>query len=239
VDNTLRPIGAVRSEIKDRKSMPPFGAPASVEIFPEFADALLKIEKHTHFWVLAWLMARPERDVLQVTPRGVDPNSADPLHGVFAVRSPARPNPIGLTAARLTGRDGLILHFDLLDFLDGTPVIDVKPYFISRDLIFSAGSAPIGRPRDRDALRESLRFQVRRFHPVDHPDVELAIGILERFRMEQMEGNEPRQWQIQAPLDRPHVVNALIGMTRVRLGAGLELSTDPAVSINGYRYPLP
>src|SRR5690349_4607417 len=87
VDNELRFIGVVRSPVNERKQMPPFGAPASIELDPQYADGLLRIEKHSHLWVLAWLMGKPERDVLQVVPRGVDPASADPLHGVFAVRS--------------------------------------------------------------------------------------------------------------------------------------------------------
>lgn len=238
-NNTLLPIGVIRSSIKDRKSMPAFGAPASVEIFAEFAGGLLKIEKHSHFWILGWLMARPERDVLQVTPRGVDPQSPDALHGVFSVRSPARPNPIGLTAARLTGREGLILHFDCVDFMDGTPVIDLKPYFVSRDMIFSAGNAAVGRPRTRESLRESLRLQVERFHPSDHPDTEVAIAIMEHFRVEVMEWNEPERWRIIAPIDRPHLVNALIGITRVTLGDGLELAASPVVTINDACYPIP
>ncbi len=55
---------------------------------------------------------------------------------MFAVRSPARPNPIGLTSARLLKREGLVLHLDKLDFLDGTVVVDIKPYFAVRDLHF-------------------------------------------------------------------------------------------------------
>ena len=85
--------------------MPPLGAPAAVDLFPEFADGLLRFEKHSHIWVMAWLDGA-ERDVLQVTPRGVRDRGPDGLHGVFSVRSPARPNPIGLTAARVLRVEG-------------------------------------------------------------------------------------------------------------------------------------
>jgi len=236
VDNKLQFIGVVRSEIKERKQMPPFGAPASVELHPQFADGLLRIGKHTHMWVLGWLMARPERDVLQVVPRGVDPQSPDPMHGVFAVRSPARPNPIGMTAARLLRVEGLRLDFDHLDFLDGTPVVDLKPYFVARDMIYSAGSQAVGRPRSREALREGLLFQVRNYMPADHPDVELAVSVMEHYRAEVAQWIEPQSYELVMPFDRPHFTDAMIAMTRVRLSAGLSFGA--AVSINGSEYQL-
>jgi tRNA (adenine37-N6)-methyltransferase len=236
VDNALRIIGVVESEIKDRKAMPALGAPAAIAVFPEYADGLLRIEKHSHFWILAWLMARPERDVLQVVPRGVDPDQPDATHGVFAVRSPARPNPIGLTAVRLLRRAGLRLEVDRLDFLDGTPIIDIKPYFISRDLIFSARSQQVGQPKSREALRESLLMQALRFVPERHADVALAVRILEHHRVEVTEWREPEAWNIVLPMNRPYLVDAILGMTRVRLSGGLTFGDG--VSINGTRYAL-
>ncbi len=96
----LRQIGAVRCEYRERKSVPRLGAPASVELLPNYVEALHRLEKHSHLWVLAWL-DKAERDVLQVTPRGVADRGPEGLHGVFAVRSPVRPNPIGLTLGRV------------------------------------------------------------------------------------------------------------------------------------------
>ena len=130
----LKPIGRVHNEIRPPAKMANFGVASTVEIFPEYEDALWRIEKHSHLWILAWI-DRGERDVLQVTPRG-----GDTLHGVFAVRSPARPNPVGLTSAKFLKREGLMLYLDKLDFMDGTAVIDVKPYFAVRDLHFSASN---------------------------------------------------------------------------------------------------
>ena len=141
--------------------MPPMGAPATIEVLPEFGDGLFRLEKHSHIWVLAWL-DRADRSLLRVVPRGVAPTDPDALHGVFAVRSPVRPNSIGLTATRVLGVEGLRVDVDPLDFLDGTPVVDLKPYFSSRDLIFSAGNAQIGRPASREALRDSLLSQARK-----------------------------------------------------------------------------
>ena len=212
----LRPIGVVRSEIRERKKMLALGAPASVEIFEEFMPGLHRVEKHSHVWVLAWLDG--ERDVLQVTPRGVADRSAAGLHGVFAVRSPARPNPIGLTAARVTGIDGRLIHLDRLDFIDGTEVVDVKPYFVTRDTIFSATNVQIGRSADRMALRESLLMQAAQFHGEICEELELAVGVVERFRAEVLDLNDPPEWRIATPAHRPHVIDAIMGMTRASLG---------------------
>lgn len=216
---TLRPIGVVRCEVRERKAMPPLGVPAEVELFPQFADGLLRIEKHSHIWVLAWLEGA-QRDVLQVTPRGVTGPGPEGLHGVFAVRSPARPNPIGLTAARVVNRQGLTLQLDRLDFADGTPVIDLKPYFASRDLVFSAFNAPIGRPATRQALRDSLLMQALNFHGELCPGLALGVRIVEHFRSELLGLAEPEQWKIHAPLRRPCLIDALMGITRATPGRG-------------------
>lgn len=234
MDWTLKPIGYVRSEFKDRK-MPPWGAPAAVELLPEFEAGLLRFEKHSHFWVMAWLMARPERDVLQVVPRGVDPDSESPMHGVFSVRSPARPNPIGLTAAELVRRDGLMLHFDRLDFVDGTAVVDLKPYFVARDMIYAARNDAVGRPKTREALRESLEIQALRYQPMRHADVALAVRLMEHFRITVMDWREPAEWRIRAPLDRPELGDALMGITRVTLARGMSFGP---MRINDVEYHL-
>ncbi|MBI3682480.1 MAG: tRNA (N6-threonylcarbamoyladenosine(37)-N6)-methyltransferase TrmO [Acidobacteria bacterium] len=238
VDNTLRFIGVVRSPVQERKQMPAFGVPAAVELNPAFEPGLLRIGKHSHFWVLVWLNVRPERDVLQVTPHGVQADAPDSLHGVFAVRSPARPNPIGLTAAQLVRRDRLVLHFDALDFLDGTPVLDLKPYFVTRDMVFSANHAIIGRIEDRAALRESLLHQALQYCAARHPDVARAVRIVEHYRAEALNLTAPSSWEIEAPLARPYLVDALIGMTRVSLSRGLRLEQKDIVRLNGAEYRL-
>ena len=231
----LKPVGMVHCGIRERKQMPVWGVPASVEIFPEFEPALHRIEKHSHIWVFGWLnQGREERDVLQVTPRGVDDRGPGGLHGVFAVRSPARPNPVGLTAARVLRRDGRWLHLDRLDFLDGTPVIDIKPYFINRDLIFSANGRQVGKPRSREDLRESLLIQAVQFHGERKPDLELGVRILEHYRAVFHNLNDPGDWRIVLPLSRPVLCDAFMGMTRVTPGRGtLVFGSGPAVRING------
>ena len=131
--------------------MPPFGVPARVELFPKYEPGLRHLEKHSHLWVIAWLH-EAERDRLRVTPRGVSIQDETTLHGVFAVRSPTRPNPLALTAAKIERIEGNVIWVDQLDFIEGTPIIDLKPYFRSRDAIHSARSASIGQPDSRQAM---------------------------------------------------------------------------------------
>jgi len=199
--------------------MPSLGVPARIEVFLDYAAGLLRLEKHLHLWVLAWLEGA-ERDVLQVTPKGVSDRGPEGLHGVFAVRSPMRPNPIGLTAARVVRIEGAWVEVDRLDFLDGTPILDLKPYFASRDLIFSAANAQIGRPASREALRESLLLQALHFHGEFCAGLALGVRLFEHFRAEVLNMEEPRRLEVTAPLVRACLVDALMGMARVTPGRG-------------------
>jgi tRNA-Thr(GGU) m(6)t(6)A37 methyltransferase TsaA len=131
----LHPIGVVRSELHNREYAPKQGfegAPdAWLEIYPAFTDALEGLTPNSEVIVLTWFH-RAGRDVLKVHPRR-DPNR--PLSGVFATRSPDRPNPIGLHRVRIIEIDkqrGIKVH--PLEAMDGTPVIDIKPVLAeSRD----------------------------------------------------------------------------------------------------------
>jgi len=216
-DIKLKPIGMVRSPYRERKGVPRLGAAASVEIFPEYADGLLRLEKNSHVWVLAWL-DRAERDILQVIPRGIAKRTAENLHGVFAVRSPVRPNPIGLTLARIIRAEGARIDLDRLDFMDGTPVIDLKPYFLSRDAVYAARNTQIGKPLNREALREALRMQALNFHGEENPQLELAVDLFAEFRADVLDFVEPSNLRVTAPLAMPVLADAFIGMARVRPG---------------------
>ncbi len=240
-DLSIRPIGYVRSPVAERKAMPPLGATASVELLPEFTEGLLRIEKHSHLWVLVWL-DRAERNVLQVTPRGVADHGPEGLHGVFAVRSPARPNPIGLTLTRIAGIQGLRIDCERLDYLDGTPVIDLKPYFVTRDAAMAANNAPIGRPRTREALRDSLTLQAVNFHGENCADLALAVRVVEHFRATHFDLAEPETWNVTVPLARPCIVDAVIGMTRATPGRGnLAFTTADEIVFRhaGENWPYP
>jgi tRNA-Thr(GGU) m(6)t(6)A37 methyltransferase TsaA len=123
----LKPIGVIRSALTDRKGAPRQGyegAPdATIELFPEFQRGLDGIKAGDDVLVLTWLH-RGQRDVLEVRPRK-DPRN--PITGVFATRSPDRPNPIGLHRVTVTRIDGTRLDVRPLEAIDGTPVVDIKP----------------------------------------------------------------------------------------------------------------
>ena len=126
----MRPIGFVRSPYSETGQVPKgFGAQhnaeGTIEILPEYEIGLTDIEGFSHLYVI-WVFDRSESCELLGTP----PTDTKP-HGVFATRSPFRPNPIGLTVIRLVRREGRNLKVVGLDMLDGTPVLDIKPYLSS------------------------------------------------------------------------------------------------------------
>ncbi len=125
---SVRPIGYIRSELKDLDNAPMFyteaGAPnARLELIPAFKDGLDRMQVGQDIIVITWLhLAR--RDVLKVHPQG---NPAKPLTGVFLTRSPDRPNPLGLLRARVLGIGAGSLLIGPIEVIDGTPVLDIKP----------------------------------------------------------------------------------------------------------------
>lgn len=125
-----QPIGHIRSPYKNTKEIPKgFGAKHDaegiLEILPQFEAGLTDIEGFSHLFVV-WVFDRSEGFELLGTPP-ID----DRPHGVFATRSPRRPNPIGLTVVELLRREGNALHVRGVDMLDGTPILDLKPYLSS------------------------------------------------------------------------------------------------------------
>jgi tRNA-Thr(GGU) m(6)t(6)A37 methyltransferase TsaA len=109
-----------------------------VEIFPEYAPALDGLQGFSHLWVLFWFHENdtPEgRRILKVHPRR-DPSN--PLTGVFACRSPERPNLIGFTACRIIKIQGNMVEVADLDARDGSPIVDLKPYIPDGDAISEA-----------------------------------------------------------------------------------------------------
>jgi tRNA-Thr(GGU) m(6)t(6)A37 methyltransferase TsaA len=128
---TPRPIAVVRTPFQQTKDIPK-GLGAShtaegiVEVMPDFEAGLTDIEGFSHLYVL-WVFDRADGYDLVATP----PADQNRPHGVFATRSPRRPNPIGLTVVELLRRDGPRLHVRGVDMLDGTPVLDLKPYLSS------------------------------------------------------------------------------------------------------------
>ena len=127
---TMRPVGVVRSPYTETAQVPKglearHDAEGVLEILPEFEVGLMDIEGFSHLFVI-WVFDRGEGYHLLATP----PTDNRP-HGVFATRSPQRPNRIGLTVVQLLRREGPRLHVRGIDMLDGTPILDLKPYLSS------------------------------------------------------------------------------------------------------------
>lgn len=126
----VRPIGVVRSPYTDPAEVPKgpgakHEADGVLEILPALEPGLTDIEGFSHLYVL-WVFDRAAGYDLVATP----PTDTRP-HGVFATRAPRRPNSIGLTVVKLLRREGQRLHVRGVDMLDGTPILDIKPYLSS------------------------------------------------------------------------------------------------------------
>lgn len=124
---TLQVIGSIRTPFHEATGTPiqpayARGAEGRVLVDEAYAGALDDLEGFERVWLLYWM----DR-ACGFRPRVV-PYRDTREHGLFATRSPCRPNPIGLSAVRLLGREGNVLHVEGVDMLDGTPLVDLKPY---------------------------------------------------------------------------------------------------------------
>jgi len=122
-----RPIGVVHSPFKEPKGTPiqPLGGKGidgTVEVFPEYAEGLNDVEGFSHI-ILIYHFHLSKGLSLKVKPY-----MENELRGVFATRAPSRPNPIGISVVRLRRVEKTILHVRDVDFVDGTPLLDIKPY---------------------------------------------------------------------------------------------------------------
>jgi tRNA-Thr(GGU) m(6)t(6)A37 methyltransferase TsaA len=128
-----KPIGVIHSPFKAPKGTPiqPAGAKGSdgtVEIFPEYAEGLRDIEGFSHIILLYHF------HLSKGTTSIVKPFMDNETHGVFAMRGPSRPNPIGISVVRLVKVGGNKLHIQDVDIVDGTPLLDIKPYIPEFDI---------------------------------------------------------------------------------------------------------
>jgi tRNA-Thr(GGU) m(6)t(6)A37 methyltransferase TsaA len=128
---TPQPIGYARTPHTATKQIPKgigakHDADGTLDILPAFEAGLQDLEGFSHLYVL-WVFDRADGFDLIATP----PTDEGRPHGVFATRSPRRPNPIALTVVELLRRDGRLLHVRGVDMLDGSPILDIKPYLSS------------------------------------------------------------------------------------------------------------
>ena len=132
---TLKAIGTVRNEIKEPVRRPGQDVVSEIIVDSSLTEALDNLDGFSHIIILYWIHKSPRRAPKKVRPRG-NPNME--LTGVFATRSPDRPNPIGKSTARLLERRGNVLKIRGLDAIDGTPVLDIKPYIPGYDSVENA-----------------------------------------------------------------------------------------------------
>ena len=142
-------IGRIRSPWTDRAACPrnmnrarETGETATLVLDAAYAEGLQGLEQTSHVVILTWLDKAPRNLIVQ------KPRHAASAKGTFALRSPVRPNPVGLHVVRLTGIDwdAGILHLEAIDVLDGTPVIDIKPYIPAIDAVPDAETGRAGAP---------------------------------------------------------------------------------------------
>lgn len=139
-DYKIQPIGHV---VKN-------AGKAKIEILAQYKDALLGLSEFSHVFVFYWFDRNDspkKRAMLRVHPRG---NKENPLTGVFASRSPFRPNLIGLTMCKIKSIDDCVITVDDIDAFDGTPIIDLKPYMPRLDCIPDASVPDSAKRIDQD-----------------------------------------------------------------------------------------
>ena len=123
----LKPIGFIKTSFKTKEGMPiqPTGAKGikgTVEIDSQYSDGLKDLDGFSHVILIYHFHLTKTYELI------VKPFMDDQLHGIFSTRAPKRPNPIGLSVVKLNKMEGNILHIENIDVLDGTPLLDIKPF---------------------------------------------------------------------------------------------------------------
>jgi len=223
---TIDPIGVVHSDFTKSGHVRIDVPRSSIEIFPQYSQALWRISEHSHIWVIGWFH-ESKRDALRVVPR-INPELGE--YGVFGLRAFMRPNPIGLTAVKLVKVEDNILTVDGLDFIEGTPVIDLKPYY-EPDIIFSPGT-PYIKPREPKMLEETIFKAALNHHQEECEQLDLAVKMC--LAAEEIFGH------LHAPDLQVHVVGSLCladviqGICKARLANprrfSFEYNPDKAMS---------
>ncbi|MCK4981464.1 MAG: tRNA (N6-threonylcarbamoyladenosine(37)-N6)-methyltransferase TrmO [Victivallaceae bacterium] len=151
---TFIPIGVINSPFDEPVNMPiqsasAAGVAGTVEIYNEFVPGLKDIEGFSHI-ILIYVFHRSDGYKLQTKPF-----LEDVVHGVFAVRAPKRPNPIGFSVVKLMKRQNNILHIENVDILNGTPLLDIKPYVPEFDCLANASSGWVDKHHEKITGKKS------------------------------------------------------------------------------------
>ena len=152
----FKSIGTIHSSFKDTSKIPiqpvfSEGARGYIKIFPEFVEGLADLDGFSHLYLIYHLHKAKEAKLI------VRPFLEDEMHGVFATRAPSRPNPIGISIVRLDKIIGNIIHISDLDILDGTPLLDIKPFTSRFDARDNCKEGWLANINEEDAKRRGQR----------------------------------------------------------------------------------
>lgn len=224
----IEPIGYVTAEYDEPANMPLHGKPAVIEILPEYSEALTLIEKNSHLWVLSWFH-KSDRSVLKTAPMKIDPTM--PEYGVFALRAPNRPNPIGLSLVELDRVEGKKLYVKKFDGVNGTPIIDIKPYF-QKDIVFSPDTPDI-HPVKIEAKRTWMLEEAIRHHKEMCLDLVLAVRMaaIADINIGKLSHDDVTLYVEASPC----LIDTLQGLARARIANPARLSFDPASEYSVWR----
>jgi tRNA-Thr(GGU) m(6)t(6)A37 methyltransferase TsaA len=234
---TIDPVGVIHSPVRARNKMPIQGTIGCIEIFKEYSDALSGIGHYSHIILVGW-MHEADRELHRGSSRKI--SSDLPKKGVFALRSPSRPNPLSVSVVGILActhdRHLTVSHLDLID---GTPVIDIKPYQTSWDCVMSARNPD----RTEKILRTSrAQFQdglVREaFNYHGELCAGLALAVRMAFRATSDLGGDLRRSSIRfMPGKDPCINDAVLGMTGIRMGSDRMISASyPVLTGNSDSY---
>jgi tRNA-Thr(GGU) m(6)t(6)A37 methyltransferase TsaA len=246
---TLDPIGFLRSPLATkvqaaRQPRAAAGTPARIELLGgrNFEHALEDLAHWELIWVIFWFHLNPGW-----RPKVLPPRSTTGRKGVFATRSPHRPNPIGMSVVRLDRVDGLTLHIRDADMLDGTPVLDLKPYVAYTDAHPGAGAgwledaAPLDRPaQPSDPVRAYVvQFEALAAEQAEWIQAHTGLAIRERIQSTLTLGPTPhpyrrirrvddwmqlavKEWRVRFTVVKRdvHVIEIYSGFRAAQLAAG-------------------
>ncbi len=233
----LRVVGRVRSPHASPGQMPGEGVVAQVIVEPEYVEALEGIEVSSHVIVVGWLHQAGHDPAGSGSTRR---HTAGPPRGAFATRCPGRPNPVSITTARLITRTGAELHFDRLDLVDGTPVVDLKPYIPGEDSVFCATrerrlphapSSPV-------VLAGFLEPILERHLGPDARAREARVALLAVLRAIARFGVDPRSRGLRVAVNQIGVAtDALMALTGATFCSG-RLTATPGEATLCFRFAL-
>ena len=202
---TLAPIGFVRTTLASkveaaRQPRAAVGAHGCIELLAgrNFEHALDDLAGWEYIWVIFWFHLNPSW-----RPKVLPPRSTSGRKGVFATRSPHRPNPLGLSAVRLEHIAGLTLHVSDIDMLDGTPVLDLKPYVAYTDAHADARSGWLEQPAARsgrsapgDPIADfDVQWDARAADQAAWIEAHTGLAIRQRVQATLMLGPEPHPYR--------------------------------------------